>query len=206
MLPGSYSVSLTATNYNGSNTETKQSIIIVNECLAPIVDFGVQDTLVCLSNPVLTVNNLTTEADSYIWTVQGPETLTSTSTDPVFTFTQTGDYDITLVATNIYGSTTVMIEEYIKVDICANIDQIDELSFTIFPNPVSNRLFVQINKSDIKVDNIEITNSLGMTVLCSTIHHRNFTFSLNVSDLCVGIYLIRFNLENRVVTQVFVKN
>lgn len=107
---GDFTVSLTVTNAYGSDTETKTNYITVIG--PPTADFSGSPT----SGEVpLTVNftNLSTGAASYSWDFG--DTGSSTQANPSHTYTETGNYTVTLTATNSCGSDVETKTNYITV-------------------------------------------------------------------------------------------
>ncbi len=77
-----------------SPTNVSSTITVYNN---PIVDFSPNSTSICNDSPV-TITNFTTDATTYEWSTN--DGLTSSSTNPSFTFTNTGLKTIKLVASN----------------------------------------------------------------------------------------------------------
>ncbi len=85
-------------------------------------------------------------------------------------------------------------------------DEVDEpLAFTLFPNPVHNRLFIQFKQPVAQKYALTILNSVGQTVL--TMPQSDWGKEINISPLASGIYFIRLTDEvtQRSVTRKFVK-
>jgi PKD repeat protein len=95
--PGDFSVTLTVTNSAGSNTAVQPNLIEVDG--PPATDFVVD-----LQVRTLTCTNLTTGANSYLWTFGDGGT--STQTNPIHTYTQDGVYNVVLTSTNACGVST----------------------------------------------------------------------------------------------------
>lgn len=113
--PGSYTVTLTATNATGSNTKTVTAAVVVLD--SPIVNFSANITSGC---PPLTVD-FTDQSNPV---VPGPATYNwnfgtgtpSTLQNPQHTFDNPGDYMITLSVTNSGGcNTSLQKPQYIHV-------------------------------------------------------------------------------------------
>ncbi|MCS6935389.1 MAG: PKD domain-containing protein [Chitinophagales bacterium] len=103
--PGTYSVTLTVSNAAGSNTTTKTAYITVN----PVVANFSQDKLsVCPGNTVIYQNESACNATSLYWIFQGGTPATSTDQAPEVLYTTPGYYDVTLIASNNYGSDTLV--------------------------------------------------------------------------------------------------
>lgn len=110
---GTYTVTLTATNNNGSNTLTKTNYITAITPPNPIASFTGSPLT---GNRPLTVtfNNTSTNATSWSWNF-GDNT-TSTSKNPSHTYANAGTYTVRLTATNVNGSNTLTRTNYITVN------------------------------------------------------------------------------------------
>ncbi len=95
--PGSYDVTLVASNSEGDDTYTQIQFIIVNT--VPTVDFSST-----INGTTVSFSNNSTGATEYLWDF-GDNT-TSTEPNPEHTYAETGDYTVTLTATNECGSVT----------------------------------------------------------------------------------------------------
>jgi gliding motility-associated-like protein len=113
-FPGTYSVSLTATNSFGCiNTWNVADMVTVYPALAP--SFNVDSTAICsLSQPVLFHNTSTGDgALSYVWNFGDGDT--STLTTPTHQYATKGNYSISLVVSNTYGcSSSITKPAYIN--------------------------------------------------------------------------------------------
>lgn len=69
---------------------------------------------------------------------------------------------------------------------------------TIYPNPITNTLFIKTN--GYRNSMIEIYNTLGLCVLKSTINEQ-----IDVSDLTKGIYYLKTQKDNEVIVKQFIK-
>src|SRR6185436_2539456 len=67
--PGTYTAVLTATNAHGSDTESVK--ITVNDCPKPVAKFTVTKAKLCYGE-CINFTNTSTNADYYIWSIQGP--------------------------------------------------------------------------------------------------------------------------------------
>jgi PKD repeat protein len=115
MTAGTYTVSLTATNPSGSDTETKTSYITVNETSPepPVANFVGSPTS---GNVPLTVNftDLSTgDITSRSWTFG--DTGTSTAQNPSHTYSSAGTYPVSLTVTGPGGSDVETKTNYITV-------------------------------------------------------------------------------------------
>lgn len=96
--PGTYNVSLTVSNTQGSDTHTKTNYISVGQAPDADFDFVVNGTSV-------TFFNQSTNGTSYFWDFD--DGFTSTATNPVHVFDEDGLYYVTLTVTNSCGSDVI---------------------------------------------------------------------------------------------------
>lgn len=118
---GYYTVELTATNVNGSNTETKVDYILASlPSLAPVADFIADNTAPSIVDTVYFTDLSTNDPTSWAWTFS-PLTVTylngtsSASQNPSVKFNEPGYYSVELTATNLAGSDTELKNNYINV-------------------------------------------------------------------------------------------
>ena len=95
--PGTYSVTLTASNAAGSNTATQTNYITVNPAPSPAFTSSVNGS-------TATFTNTSQNAVSYSWAFGDGGT--SNLANPTHTYAGDGTYTVTLTATNPCGSTT----------------------------------------------------------------------------------------------------
>ena len=112
LTTGTYTLTMVATNECGSNTTT-QTVVIQGS--APIVSFNTDMSSGC---PGLTVQFTDASAGNptgWMWTLAGGTPGVSTAQNPSVTYTTPGTYDVTLVATNLFGAGTSTQVGYITV-------------------------------------------------------------------------------------------
>jgi PKD repeat protein len=111
---GTYTVTLIAKNFYGSNTVTENSYITASKAAAvPVVSFV---TNITSGNGPLSVQFLdssTNSPSSWVWSFGDGGT--ATSNDPIHTYTSAGQYTVTLTSTNSAGSNTTSMNNYIDV-------------------------------------------------------------------------------------------
>ncbi len=114
--PGTYTVVLTATNANGSNTLTRTAYITVYE--APTVRFIGVDSTGCFPLRTQFTDQSTAGAgnNNISWEWSFGDGAVSTSQNPQHTYTLTGNYSVTLRVTNDKGcARTLNKSQYIQV-------------------------------------------------------------------------------------------
>jgi len=83
----------------------------------PVAAFSADKETICLdtNNTVNFMDDTVPNATSWSWTFEGGLPATSTDQNPTVTYSADGMYDVTLVATNSFGTDTVVLADYISV-------------------------------------------------------------------------------------------
>ena len=111
--PGIYSVKLEATNESGV-TDVAVKPLIIEVYQVPHADFTIRPETVKLPDDPVYITNLSYEADSYIWDFGDGGN--STDFEPIYTYLDTGRFDISLISKTEKGcADTVIYENIIEV-------------------------------------------------------------------------------------------
>jgi PKD repeat protein len=114
--PGTYTVTLIASNAGGSDTETKTAYITVNTVVVtPIAEFTANTTSITEGGSVQFTDQSTNNPTSWAWTFTGGTPATSAAQNPSVTYSTAGTYTVSLTATNSAGSNTMTKTNYITV-------------------------------------------------------------------------------------------
>nr|WP_298994562.1 T9SS type A sorting domain-containing protein [uncultured Polaribacter sp.] len=89
---------------------------------------------------------------------------------------------------------------YMYVAGTASVDNNTLLGFSMYPNPANNVLNISAKET---IKNADIFNVLGKKVMSVNINKANG--SIDVSSLSSGIYLIKYNVNDKVGTAKFIK-
>ncbi len=144
--PGTYQVSLTVTDANGTDTETQAGFITVTSCTAaPVTSFTASTPSVCVGATVTFTDNSTNNPTSWNWTFAGGTPATSTAQNPIITYSTPGTYSVSLTATNGVGSNTSTQNNYITVVNCPA----PVASFTTSSNAICEGDCITINNTSI---------------------------------------------------------
>uniref|UniRef100_UPI003217CB69 PKD domain-containing protein n=1 Tax=uncultured Draconibacterium sp. TaxID=1573823 RepID=UPI003217CB69 len=112
---GTYKVTLTATNADGSDTKTAYNYIQVNDPIViPVANFVANKTNITTEESI-SFSDLSTNATSWSWTFEGATPATSIAQNPSVTYYTAGTYKVTLTAINGAESDTKVIDNYIEV-------------------------------------------------------------------------------------------
>ncbi|NLV28455.1 MAG: PKD domain-containing protein [Methanomicrobiales archaeon] len=112
--PGTYAVTLTASNqYGATGTVTKQGFITVESCPPVKAEF---DAVPRSGDVPLTVQfSDLSSGNPTMWSWNFGDGTTDMVANPVHTYTKEGTYTVTLTASSKYGSDTISKQEFITV-------------------------------------------------------------------------------------------
>ncbi|MBI9055061.1 MAG: PKD domain-containing protein [Bacteroidales bacterium] len=118
------------------------------------------------------------------------DTENSTEVSPVHTYADYGKYEITLTGNNLCKKVSVTKE--IELTKSTGIDNLNESSINVYPNPVTNnKVFIELGNSYEGDVNIEIYNTEGRLIV-SEKQKATSLLELNV-DLNKGFYFMKIN-------------
>lgn len=144
--PGSYSVTLTINNQCSSSSITNTGYILVNAAgIAPIADFSANHTLVQAGQTVNFIDQSANYPTSWNWTFTGGSPAASTLQNPSVTYLVPGTYNVTLTASNSYGSNTMSKTGYIRATraVITKIT-VSQMPFPVPPQPQFVNVFYVI--------------------------------------------------------------
>lgn len=210
--PGVYTVTLVATNIQGTVSATQQ--VTVTDC-APVAAFQIADTLIaCAGTNTLhlfpTVQTATTPAgpNTFSWTIApagGIQPLTGSSImnySANATNTNVGTYTITMRVTNASGTSSVShVVKMMWNDVCTGLTEQNKFlsSLVVYPNPAHGELTVGLqNPTGFSVT---LTNILGSVVYQKQVGKEADAVSLDVSNLPRGVYFIEVNSHGQKATR-----
>lgn len=160
---------------------------------APTANFGytVQDS-------VVSFHNLSADGNRYIWDF-GDGNYDSSSSDPTHIYSNNQNYNVKLTALNGCGNNEITKQ----VSTIGSINEINNLSVQIYPNPAQSILNVSIESKLSTPSSFRITNTLGKVVFTKELNTNNGLnrFSIDVNNFSKGMYLVEIKGKH----EVFVK-
>lgn len=187
--PGTYTVTLIATNSCGSDTTVQ---VVTITCPSPAAGF----TTSINQGTVTFSDNSTNGPTSWSWDF-GDGSGTSSQQNPSYTYTTSGMYTVTLIVTNGCGSDT--FTQTVNVVIIGLEDGIAP-HVNLFPNPTENVVTVQWSGQS-GTATLEVTDLAGKKLLSTTATGNEA--QLNLSDLASAVYLLNLTQQGqRVVKRV----
>lgn len=180
--PGSYNVTLVATNPLGSDTYTETAFVVVNVLPTPTFTSNVNFN-------VVTFTNTSSNATTYEWDF-GDGT-TSTESNPVHTYADGGEYVVTLTATNGCGFKVMTMTIVVGDNGTGEIPGLSR--FDVFPNPNSGRFTLVMEGAPQTALELNFTNVLGQSLLNEKADFRTgrLTKDFTFENLSAGVYILQ---------------
>ncbi|MCF7567635.1 PKD domain-containing protein [Sabulilitoribacter arenilitoris] len=190
---GTYTVSLTVTNSEGSDTKTITDYITVNTPPPPVANFSADKTIIWEGEQVSYTDTSTNNPTSWAWTFEGGTPDTSTDQNPTITYNTEGSYKVILEATNIQGSDSKEIVDYITVkkplDVNLSID-----NYTVSSTSETCR-----NSNNGKINIIPKADYPYNAIITGEGFNQTSSFSLasplNLENLLAGTYSICITID-----------
>lgn len=172
---GVYPVTLIASNPSGTDTLTVSSFISVSSIPA-------QPTFTQSGN-VLTA----TSAISYQWFYNSIPI--SGATNQQYTATLSGPYSVQIIDANGCSATSVVSH----VSLVSVNELTDPLSFVIYPNPATNEIFIQSDRTVLGEISIQLIDLVGQVLISKNEKHNlsGSIWKLDLSLLAQGAYFVR---------------
>ncbi|MFT4972708.1 MAG: hypothetical protein ACI9JY_001913 [Saprospiraceae bacterium] len=96
----------------------------------------------------------------------------------------------------------------ISIDEIVAVDEISvKKGFSIFPNPATDKLFIKMELSELKMVNFQLLNHFGQTILnVKKEAILNENIEMDIANFPVGIYFLKIEIEGEIITQkVFIR-
>ena len=188
---GSFDVKLTVYNAGQADSLIMEDYIEVG--MVPQADFEASATQIMAGESVDFTSLSTGDDLSFEWYFEGGTPETSTDENPEGILYETpGLYDVRLIVSNLFGSDTLLREDYIDA-MPEGITENEHAAFAIYPNPAKNRVNVLLEKQGRY--ELRISNMLGTVI--SIVRFEDLQASINLSGMNNGVYLVSLlNLEN----------
>ncbi|MEM6964665.1 MAG: PKD domain-containing protein, partial [Bacteroidota bacterium] len=188
--PGTYEVSLTASNSTGADNVTLTSYIVVGEAPTAEFFFNADTTSVEFLNSSVGGVNAT-----YLWEFGDGET--SDEEEPTHMYDGSGTYTVTLTVTNDCGTATFENTIVLTTSI-AEVTFLDE--FSLFPNP-NNGQFTIVLKGQPKDElRLNLINVIGQYIHREIVDFSSGQMVKQMNfNLPVGTYIVELQSESEVI-------
>ncbi|MBS4056818.1 MAG: PKD domain-containing protein [Bacteroidales bacterium] len=118
-VPGTYTVSLTVTNADGTDTETKTNYITINAAAPPVADFEADNAVIEQGSQVQFSDLSQGNPYEWYWEFEGGSPATSTEQNPTVSYLNAGTFDVSLRVVGYGGEDQKVVTDYITVNAVA---------------------------------------------------------------------------------------
>jgi len=153
----------------------------------PVANFSADTTMIFEGDSIYFTDLSENSPTDWKWEFEGGTPDTSTEQNPVVIYNVPGDYDVTLITSNTYGSDSLTISDYIIVDPTTGMIPHNDSQFRIYPIPANDKLCISINNIIKSVDILDVSGQVIRNQKCN-----NRQLKIDIRDLPDGIYFIRF--------------
>ncbi len=114
---------------------------------APVADFVADNTSITEGETVSFTDLSTNTPSEWTWTFEGGTPATSSDQSPVVTYSAPGVYDVSLVVSNVAGTSDAEIKnEYITVEQLLGVEDSNILeNIALYPNPTNGEITLELN-------------------------------------------------------------
>lgn len=199
---GQHLVNLIAKNSAGSDNETKQKYITVNQATKPVASFMANKTNVDKNELITFTDNSSNVPSKWQWQFPGANSATSEEKNPTVFYSQDGSYDVVLKVSNPAGADSITLKEYIKVGTVSSEEKNWIENTKIFPNPVPKNELINFEfylkeKGEYNIALINIHGQFVKNLLNQNIKFGKNILSFNTEYLQTGYYSIILSDQKR---------
>lgn len=188
--PGTYTVSLTATNYGGADTEIKEDYIVVIEANFPEADFEASQTQIYNGSTVDFTDLSSGEPHAWFWEFEGGMPPTSEAQHPQnIEYPNAGSFAVSLTVANAFGQHTKTVEDYIQVDLLG-LDHHPEKEFEVYPNPTNGLFYLELPESEQEKYTMRLYKTNGRLVRAFTHEWHQSPVAIDLRNESGGIYML----------------
>ncbi len=166
--------------------------------LLPVADFTADTTHIHQGESVQFTDLTTNNPTSWAWVFEGGTPATSSQQNPLVTFEEPGEYDVTLIVQNEFGSDSKTIEDFIIVDSTIGIAELLDDALKVYPNPVEygNLLHVE---APAEIEAYLLFDYTGKIVESGSV--GDIYLDIDMSKRESGIYLIKLKTDGIWITR-----
>ena len=163
---------------------------------APIANFTADNTEIEAGFSVQFTDLSQNDPTSWLWVFEGGIPDTSYEQNPVVEYDSVGTFDVSLTASNDYGSDTKIREDYIHVDVYPFIDDDGTMTgISVYPNPFTDKIFILINEKLTTDMHVAVFGPVGRMLVSRTLGSE--LNEINMQTFAPGTYILKFTFGNQ---------
>lgn len=195
-----------STDIYGQNIQPDGSLGSIPSLIS--ADFTVSDDSICKEESVQFTDLSYGNPTSWSWSFEGGTPETSTEQNPIVTYNTSGNYDVELTISDGTSFSTLLQPDYIFVDECTMVEEVNPEIIRIYPNPASEIISIMTNlKGSLNVE-VRVMDMIGRVIIFNNIEIDNHGMvKLNISSLNHGAYFVEITNDDFIkVTKRFIVN
>lgn len=178
-------------NYDAGSGSGNFTICVTGPIVgdSPEADFTADETTVETGQVVSFMDLSTNTPTSWLWNFGDGSN--STLQNPEHAYVQEGIYTVSLTVTNDFGTDEIEITDFILVDNSVGINNVNNSTIQIHPNPAKDYVWISGLMSGSSVEIIDVT---GKSVYTSSVFKE--IIKINLNELNTGLYFIKIKKNN----------
>lgn len=189
---GSYTVCLTVFNMCGSDSTCK-TISACDVLAGSIGHTASQDTV------NFTYTSTSGTGTSYMWNFGDGNT--ANTKDATHAYGTNGTFNVTLTIKNVCGDSLVLSDSVSVTKI--GLEDFINAGIKVYPNPSNGQFNLSFENSDAQLIDVTVTDLVGKTIVKKQFSNTvgSFTETINMNGIADGVYILRVNVDGKLLTQ-----
>ena len=180
-----------------------------NETYKPVADFYADTTFTVQGGSINFNDQSSYQPTSWLWSFPGAVPSSSTDQNPEnIVYTSPGIYEVTLVATNSFGSDSLNKSCYIQVEQASFVDKVNNpVEFHLYQNypnpfnPTTTISWQQPTDGKVKLKIYDLLGNELFTAVDEEFQAGLHSIEYDASTLTSGIYFYKITIENYIQTR-----
>lgn len=161
----------------------------------PTVTFELLDDTLCLNTTAITLSGGSPAGGAY----SGSNVVQNS-----FTPNSTGVFSITYAYTDANGCSGNAADNLV-VDVCAGMNDLNNIAYRIYPNPFTNQLLIELNKQFSEDAIVKVVDVSGAVIASNVFKANSTTLSFSTDSWSAGVYYITLQSNDDVSVRKVVK-
>lgn len=161
------------------------------ESLPPVADFFTWTRDIDITDVVDFYDNSSFSPNSWEWFFEGGNPEVSFEQNPGgIQYSASGSFLVSLTVSNGHGTSTIIKNRYINIEVNTHVSDAYADFITVFPNPSSNFLYVSLKDLSHNIFQFELRDIMGNLVFQKEVNNQ-VSEIIDMSLFATGIYTLR---------------